>query len=122
MEGKVALFGFDITVGFAHCHELVDEVFVVIVDLFDDELLGAEYGREEGELNGGGVFERGGVGDPVDNGGEGGVDEFIQGGGGRNDVLKLGSSFVMEELGGPSNINVTGHVDGVMCFEGMKSR
>ena len=120
MEGKVALFSFDVIVGFAHCHELVDKVFVVVVDLFDDELLGTEYGREEGELSGGGVFKRGGVGDPVDNGGEGGVDKFVQGGSGRNDVLKLGRSFVVEELGSPSNIDVTGHVDEMVCFEGME--
>ena len=29
---------------------------------------------------------------------------------------------MVEELGGLSNINVTGHVDGMVCFEGVESR
>ena len=36
--------------------------------------------------------------------------------------MKLVRSFMIEELGSPSNVNVTGHDGGMMCFEGVESR
>jgi hypothetical protein len=60
-------------------------------------------------LNGRNVFKEGKVRDGVDDHYKRGVDEFFKGLSFVENVLELDSSIMVEELGGPSNVNIIGY-------------
>jgi hypothetical protein len=64
-------------------------------------------------LDGGSVVKCGGVGDSGDNRGEGGVDEVLEGVGGVEEVLKLETGFVVDEVWSAGTLNVLSHVEGM---------
>ncbi len=112
MKGGVALFSFEVRERFSHGNELIGRDFMVFVDFFQDNFLGAKDGSEEGDLKSGGVVEGGGVGDATYDGGQRSVDEVIEGGGGVEDVLELLSSCVVDEVWRARSLNVLSNGEG----------